>query len=1290
MSSRRGNNANTSARSGGDGGGGGRRRKHDKHPRTVALPASSSSRGGGGGRNGNGRNARGDSASSNSGGVSASIGSRGNGAAAEAGPPPPPPPTPSQPQLVIGGDPTGNFYASDNRHRHQQHDRNYLYNTGSGRRDSTGSSSNALEYSDTSGGEDTSFYYGASGNNDDAGGSALPPSPPSHSERSKFRKLTDTISKSMRVIRMSTSSNEEDSFGGGGDDDDDDLGSPSVVPADDRLQRHVQYQHHSHPRVHRPSVPSAQSSSSPRRGDSSSNWMTQFALSFRSPQWTHHKTTVSASSPFSIKVERQRQRRRQLDDEDDEEDRRNEATPLLKQLQQQQQAKSTTPKVTSVGAKKSTTTEYDRPSGPGNKSRQMFPPPHTSASMSAADEMDYVEVAAAFLMDYEDNRPPSLPVNLTDITQWQLSLHQFRFSRPYGVWLAIAVLCLFGASFLEGIIVVDEERGDSFLDKGDAPQGRVLLTLLNIFSITVFGIDLWIRHELRNVPAAKRKPSYAKMMYGDYFGLNHGLSSSFLSASPIAGGSDASFLSGYPDTYSKTAAFTRPSRSQRIVIPLILFGILLVSENIGRVLLTEPNSSLVLMTSVFKPLILFYVSYKARNALEALSRIIRIVSRVIAMELLLILMFAAVGVRLFNYSQEFETLSRSWLSLFELSTTVVNPSLWMPMYQASHYSACFFVFFVVVSTFYLHSLVLSVVFQTYIHAASVLHERSAADREDDVHLCFLSLVMQQQRQGLGHTQRNNVVDLDLVRRLLTVLRPHYNELKINALMEIVESSALPHHDESGVTRVVDYPTFRTKIRQALNASIRTPRNVTALATSIELLAIVVAIINFIYVILVSSAFEQEWFDKWQETFGIMITVVAAVELLVRFNPLRISDFTPLTRLNTTFDGLALLGAAISSVGIFLRVMGYRAGIKTFDGLGTLDLILFGRAIDMIRIMRFFKVFRDVVRRSADVIPALFGPAVLVFTTVHLFVYLGMAIWGGGIHAGDYEGKITPLYDLNNFNSYSEGIVTMFQILVVNDWHAIAEVFLYADRCSSPMIVYTFFVMANLIGVSIMLNCLTAFFVESFVTKINEDSDEILDTTPNVARREALGIGLDNNSERRSVSRSGNGASRPDRLDSDSDADADSEGSSGSEFLEFDVYEREGFDKIMQTVSCGAHDTNFAQKVCDYLEIFESLAPGRESVGYLICDQMTLERYGNVRFQNMAKGFLEVDDLHVVVTDMHAELLAMASRASSSQRSLIRSFPHSDDTNQVLEISAALIRRHPALSLFVSRVGASHN
>jgi len=421
-----------------------------------------------------------------------------------------------------------------------------------------------------------------------------------------------------------------------------------------------------------------------------------------------------------------------------------------------------------------------------------------------------------------------------------------------------------------------------------------------------------------------------------------------------------------------------------------------------------------------------------------------------------------------------------------VSTTVVNPSLWMPMYSAHRTAAFFFVLFVVTSVFYLHSLgiitvhatvlfvsylnsqisptprapptVLSVVFQTYVQASADIHDRSMTDREDSMRLAFLALESIPTDPEEHHHHKEQVVTMEHVRKTLKQLRPHYNAMKINALVEIVDPSN---------QKKIDYPSFRTKIRQALNASIRSTRTASTFSVIIELMASIVAVANCAYVVMFSSIFDPKWFETITFPVGCILTVLGAFELLTRLGHVKLFHFTPITRLNTTFDGLAAVAAIISFQGIFNYLTGRPHG---------LELLLIGRSIDMIRVMRFFPIFRDVVRRSGDVFPALTGPLALVLSSIHLFTYFGMALWGGAIMIGDYEDEIEPLYDYNNFNTYTEGLVTMFQVLVVNDWHAIAIVFLYATRCSSAFIVYPFFVGANLICVSIMLNCLTAFFV----------------------------------------------------------------------------------------------------------------------------------------------------------------------------------------------------------------------
>ena len=94
-----------------------------------------------------------------------------------------------------------------------------------------------------------------------------------------------------------------------------------------------------------------------------------------------------------------------------------------------------------------------------------------------------------------------------------------------------------------------------------------------------------------------------------------------------------------------------------------------------------------------------------------------------------------------------------------------------------------------------------------------------------------------------------------------------------------------------------------------------------------------------------------------------------------------------------------------------------------------NIVLIGRTIDMFRMMRFFSVVRDVVERSQQILPALAGPGILIFTSVHVFVYFGMALWGGAVDVYELSlnEDIEPFYYLCNFNSYGEGLVTVFNV-----------------------------------------------------------------------------------------------------------------------------------------------------------------------------------------------------------------------------------------------------------------------
>lgn len=137
-----------------------------------------------------------------------------------------------------------------------------------------------------------------------------------------------------------------------------------------------------------------------------------------------------------------------------------------------------------------------------------------------------------------------------------------------------------------------------------------------------------------------------------------------------------------------------------------------------------------------------------------------------------------------------------------------------------------------------------------------------------------------------------------------------------------------------------------------------------------------------------------------------------------------------------------------------------------------NFLVIGRCIDMVRLIRGVPSFHNIVKGTKGMFSVVIGPVIVLVTSMHVFVYIGMALWGGKIVVG--QTSMAPqYYDLNNFNSYGSGFFTICNILVVNDWIAIVNVF--AD-VSPRWVIMFYFISANMILVSVLLNVVLAFFV----------------------------------------------------------------------------------------------------------------------------------------------------------------------------------------------------------------------
>jgi hypothetical protein len=101
----------------------------------------------------------------------------------------------------------------------------------------------------------------------------------------------------------------------------------------------------------------------------------------------------------------------------------------------------------------------------------------------------------------------------------------------------------------------------------------------------------------------------------------------------------------------------------------------------------------------------------------------------------------------------------------------------------------------------------------------------------------------------------------------------------------------------------------------------------------------------------------------------------------------------------------------------------------------------------------------------------------------------MYLFGGRIYPSQPIWATLPfpgsLYYLLNFNTYREGMLTLFMLLVVNNWNQISAQFV---RVTHPA-AYLFFMAYQVLVVTIALSCVTSFFITHLSNQLGEELEK---------------------------------------------------------------------------------------------------------------------------------------------------------------------------------------------------------
>ena len=107
-----------------------------------------------------------------------------------------------------------------------------------------------------------------------------------------------------------------------------------------------------------------------------------------------------------------------------------------------------------------------------------------------------------------------------------------------------------------------------------------------------------------------------------------------------------------------------------------------------------------------------------------------------------------------------------------------------------------------------------------------------------------------------------------------------------------------------------------------------------------------------------------------------------------------------------------------------------------DDFGAIGNNIALRALRPLRLLASLRGFQLITRRIGRLLPALSGLVGALLAIFFIYAQLGVALFGGHFRITDWPSDKAPdNYVLRNFNDVGMALITLFELLVVNNWYA---------------------------------------------------------------------------------------------------------------------------------------------------------------------------------------------------------------------------------------------------------------
>ncbi|XP_030225750.1 two pore calcium channel protein 1 isoform X3 [Gadus morhua] len=529
---------------------------------------------------------------------------------------------------------------------------------------------------------------------------------------------------------------------------------------------------------------------------------------------------------------------------------------------------------------------------------------------------------------------------------------------------------------------------------------------------------------------------------------------------------------------------------------MVKTGVLMLQFVEAIVVLVRQTSHL-RVTRALRPIFLVDCRYcgAVRRNLRQIFQSLPPFIDILLLLLFFMVIFAILGFCLFSPNTSdpyFNTLENSMVSLFVLLTTANFPDVMMPAYSRNRWCCVFFIVYLSIELYFVMNLLLAVVFDTFNGVEKMkfksllLHKRSAIDH------AFQLLVSRQTPPCGG--QRPEGVSLKQFDGLMRFYRPRMSARDRYLTYKTLNVSDTPMLSLQDFYKFYEVIGLKWKARRSgehwfddlphTTFLIFKGINLLVKSKAFQYTMYVVVATNGIWILvetyMLNSGFSWSRFVPWSY---IVFLTIYGVEVL-----LKVAGLGPMAYISS---GWNLFDFSVT-VFAFLGLIALAFDMEPFYFIVVL------RPLQLLRLFKIKQRYRNVLDTMFELFPRMASLGLTLIIFYYSFAIVGMEFFADVIHpnccntstvADSYRQKNVTIgnrtvllegyYHLNNFNNILSSFVTLFELMVVNNWYITMEGVTSMTSHWSRLYFMTFYIVTM-----VVMTIIVAFILDAFVFRMN--------------------------------------------------------------------------------------------------------------------------------------------------------------------------------------------------------------